>query len=296
MPDPLIPGRLGLYLSMLHYGLRSNAEFAREHCEFFHRFVAYVGDIEGKRILEVGCGKSFWLTLLLHNHGALATGVDTENVEPGFGLARFREIWRHNGPERALRTLVWSVVFARPYYRALARAIGRPLRFDGIDVRRTAPDRLEFADDTFDLVVSHEVFEHIADVDAVAKELQRVMKPGARTYIYVHNYTSVSGGHHIAWKHVDTRPSRKVPPWDHLRENRHPFIPSWLNAMRERDYRPIMERYFEILDWFPTREEGKALLTPQIRAELSRYSEEELLRQGFVIVATPRKQPPRTGP
>ena len=296
MPDPIVPGRIGLYLSMLHYGLTSNTEFAQEHCEFFRRFVANVGDIEGKRVLEVGCGKSFWLTLLLHSHGARATGIDTQNVEPGFGFARFREIWRHNGAERALRTAVWSLIFARPYYRALARTIGRPLRFDGIDVQRTAPDRLEFADDTFDLVVSHEVFEHIADVDAVARELRRVMKPGARTYIYVHNYTSVSGGHHIAWKHVDAKPSRKVPPWDHLRAKRFPFVPSWLNAMREHDYRPIMERYFEILDWFPTREEGRALLTPEIRAQLAEYSEQELLRQGFVIVATPRKpKPTRAG-
>lgn len=290
MPDPLLPGRPGLYLSMLHYGLTSNRQFAREHWAFFEAMRAYLGELEGKRVLEVGCGKAYWLTLLLHSCGAVATGIDTENVEPGFGPRRFWQIWRHNGPERALRTLVWSLVFARPYYRALAAAAGVPLEFEGVDVRRTPPDALEFEDDTFDLVVSHEVFEHIADVAALVAELHRVMKPGGRTYIYVHNYTSVSGGHHIAWKQADARPSRKVPPWDHLRENRYPFVPSYLNGMREHEYRPIFEQWFDIIDWFATREEGRALLTPAIRRELGQYSEQELLRQGFVIVAAPRKQ------
>ena len=108
-------------------------------------------------------------------------------------------------------------------------------------------------------------------------------------YIYIHNYASLSGGHHIAWKYPDTASSAVVPPWDHLRQNRYPDIPSWINRLRERDYRQAFEEQFDILDWFPTATEGKALLTPGIRAELADYGEEELLTKGFVIVARPRQ-------
>jgi hypothetical protein len=118
--------------------------------------------------------------------------------------------------------------------------------------------------------------------------LHRVMKSDGIAYIYVHNYTSLSGGHHIAWKYPDTEPSTVVPPWDHLRQNRYPEIPSWVNRLRERDYRRAFEEQFEILDCFPTATEGKALLTPEIRAELADYSEEELLTKGFVVIAKPK--------
>ncbi len=288
MPDPILPGRAGLYLSMLQYGLACNADFAAEHWAFFERLRAYCGDPAGLRVLDVGCGKSYWLTLLLASAGARATGVDTEVVAPGATAAKYLAIARRNGPERALRTLAWELLFARPYYRELARLAPFPLAFDAVDVQPIDGRRLDFPDATFDLAVSHEVLEHVADLPALAAELARVLKPGARTYLYVHNWTSLSGGHHIAWKHPDSAPSRVVAPWDHLRARRHARVPSYLNGLRERDYRRVFEERFEILDWFAAGEEGRALLTPAIRAELAGYDERELVTKGFVIVATPR--------
>lgn len=287
MPDPLLPGRAGLYLSMLHYGLAHNRDFAREHWTFFERMCAYLGPLEGLRVLDLGCGKSYWLTLLLASAGARVTGADTEVVAPGPGLAKYARIARRNGLERALRTFVWEILFARPYYRELARLSPFPLRFQDLDLRPIDGRRLPLDDGEIDVVVSHEVLEHVADPQALVDELARVMQPQGRTYLYVHNWTSLSGGHHIAWKYPDTEPSRVVPPWDHLRENRYPYVPSYLNRLREHEWRRLFERRFAILDWFPTAEEGRALLTDDIRAELAGYSERELLTKGFVIVARP---------
>lgn len=289
MPDPLLPGRLGLYLSMVHYGLAHNRDFARENYEFFSRMREYVGDLEGRRVLDVGCGKSYWLSLLMHSAGARVTGVDTEVVEPGTSAGKYLRIWRANGFERSLRTFVWETIFARPYYRALAELCDFELHFDGLDLRATDGVRLDLPDKSIDLVVSHEVFEHIAELDKVLLDLKRVMKPQGRTYIYVHNYTSLSGGHHIAWKYPDTEPSRKVPPWDHLRQNRFADVPSWLNKLRIHDYRAAFERHFEILDWFETAREGEDLLTEELKNELAEYGEDELLTKGFVVVARPAK-------
>ncbi|HTT07460.1 MAG TPA: class I SAM-dependent methyltransferase [Gammaproteobacteria bacterium] len=281
--------RLQLYLSMIRYGNAHNEDFAREHADFFKAMTAYCGNWRGKRALDVGCGKSFWLTLLLHSAGAEATGIDAEVTDPHIHFRKYLGIARRNGVERALRTLFWDYRYARPYYRTLARHVPFALQFVGIDVRPMDATALDFPDDTFDVVVSHEVFEHLPDVSATLKSLARVLKPEGRTYIYIHNYTSLSGGHHIAWKYPDVEPSNIVPPWDHLRANLHADIPSWINRKREHEYRPMFEKYFDILDWFPLGKEGRALLTPALRKELVQYSEDELLTKGFVVVAKPKK-------
>ncbi len=289
MPDPILPGKAGLYLSMMHYGLFHNRDFAREHYAFYKKMLSYVGVVNQSRVLDVGCGKSFWLTLLLASHGANVTGIDTEVVQPGFSKKKYIDLLNSNGFERALRTFIWEQFFAKPYFKELAGLNGTALDFDAVDLKAMSGSEMDFPDNTFDLVVSHEVFEHISDIPSALKGLQRVLKPEGTTYIYIHNFTSLSGGHHIAWKYPDTKPSRKVPAWDHLRDKRYPDIPSWLNGFREHEYRTEFEKYFEIIEWMSMDREGKSLLTKEIRQELSDYSEQELLTKGFVVVARPKK-------
>lgn len=288
MPDPILPGRLGLYASMLHYGLTGYGDFAREHAGFYERLRKDEGSLAGLQVLDVGCGKSYWLSLLLAADGAHAIGVDTELVENRRGLAKYLHILRANGAERTLRTAVWDVLFARGYYRELERSIGRSLPHQAVELHVYDGVHLPLPDASVDLVVSHEVFEHIADVPAVLTELARVLRPDGRTYIYIHNFASLSGGHHIAWKHPDTHPSRVVAPWDHLRGRKHADIPSWLNGLREHEYRAMFEQAFEIEEWRVTAEEGRALLTDDIRRELSQFSERELLSKGFLVRARAR--------
>ncbi|MBI5014762.1 MAG: class I SAM-dependent methyltransferase [Deltaproteobacteria bacterium] len=284
--------RLRLYLDMVRYGNVHNEDFAREHWAFFRELLERLRlqhvAVAGLRALDVGCGKSFWLSLLLQGRGALVTGVDTEVVLPGLGVGKYLGLARSNGLERAARTLAWELLYARPYYRALERASGAPLPSDRVDLRNASVTELPFADATFDLAVSHEVFEHLPDVPGALAELRRVLKPAATACIYVHNFASLSGGHHIAWKYPDSEPSTLVPPWDHLRENRFPEIPSWVNRLRERDYRAAFERHFEISEWLPLGREGEALLTPRLREELAEYTDDELLTKGFLVLARPR--------
>lgn len=286
---------LQLYASMVRYGFAHNRDFAKEHWQFFEtmekRLAEYVEDLEGVRVLDVGCGKMMWLTVLLHSAGARVTGIDTEWTEPKPSFGKYRDIWKRNGLERAARTFAWDVLYARSYYRALERHASFPLRFGSVDAREMSAQALDFEDDTFDLVVSHEVFEHLPDVEAAVRELRRVMKPGGVTYIYTHNFTSISGGHHIAWKYPDSEPSSTVPPWDHLRESRFPDIPSWINRWREHQYREVFERHFIVEEWIHTEREAEGLLTEKIRRELEEYSDEELLTKGFITIARPRPGP-----
>ncbi len=292
---PINPIRyLRLYLSMLNYGHAHNLDLAREHAEFFRemrqRLPNYgIDDLQGLRVLDVGCGKAFWLTLLLHSCGALVTGIDTEFLDHRRGPWKYIGILRNNGLERSLRTLTWDMAYRSSYYRKLQDQFQFTFNFDGVDIKQGSVTNIDFPDNTFDLVVSHEVFEHISDVPAAVRNLQQMMKPEAITYIYIHNYTSISGGHHIAWKYPDTEPSPIVPPWDHLRQNRYPDISSKLNKLREHEYEQIFKPRFETIDWIRTCSEGKDFLTPEIRGELNEYTREELLTKGFIIIARPKK-------
>ncbi len=275
---------------MIRYADSNTERFAQENANFFHRMqqdlqIYGINEVSGKRVLDIGCGKQYWFTLLFHHAGADVTGIDIEYVKPGYSPLKYLHVLRTNGLERTAKTFYWDFVYSRSYYGALEQAVGIPLPQRGLDIQQQSATELPMADDTFDLIVSHEVFEHLPDLEASVVEMKRVMKPGALTYLYVHNYASISGGHHIAWKYPDESPSKTVPAWDHLRDNRYPDIPSWINRQREQTYRDIFERELEVLAWITHSIEGEALLTPAIRRELSDYSEEELLKKGFIIIA-----------
>jgi len=287
MPDPILPGRIGLYASMLTYALRNTPDFATEHVEFYRTFREYYGEVTNHRILDFGCGKTFWLTLLLASDGADVLGVDTELTSPERKASKYWSLLRRNGLERTLRTAAWDFGFASRYYRCLERRFGKPLCFDRVQLRNIESNGLQIADGSLDAVVSHEVLEHVDDLPSVFASLRRALKPKGVAYLYVHHFTSLSGGHHIAWKHPDTAPSAKVAPWDHLRSRHHRHIPSWLNQVRAEDYRRMLEAEFDVLEWRWLPKEGETLFTPEIRAELAEYSEQELLHKGFIVIARP---------
>jgi ubiquinone/menaquinone biosynthesis C-methylase UbiE len=72
------------------------------------------------------------------------------------------------------------------------------------DARRNHPDirfelidgsSLPFADDSFDGVFMNEVFEHVADEDAVLREVHRVLRPGGRLVLISPNRGFPFEGH-----------------------------------------------------------------------------------------------------
>lgn len=245
----------------------------------------YIADFKGIRALDVGCGLLHWQTAMLHSLGADVTGLDMEYVRADAWPDKYIRIWRANGLERAIKTGFWDYVYRGRYRRALRKHSPFDIGFRGLRFEQQQAETLPFGDDQFDLLTSHEVFEHIADVPAAVSEVKRILKPGGLAYINIHLFPSISGGHNMEWKYPDTEPSTQVPPWDHLRERLFDDHPSWINELRERDYRPIFEDALEILLWEASDYEGKTQLTPEIRAELSDYTEDELLKKGVIILA-----------
>ncbi len=258
----------------------------QEFAEILQALSTYTGEIRGKKILDIGCGRLYPFTLLFHNLENTVTGIDIVYIGISKPFSqRYWGILRQNGLESLVGNLMYKVLARdRTYYRALEDLCGLPLTTQGLDVRQMSADKLLLPDRTFDIVVSINVFEHLPNVSQAVSELQRVLKAGGVAYITTHLFTSPSGGHHFNWQNID-----KVPLWDHLRQRKLPLT-AYLNGLREQEYLSLFQDKFEVLEVVDVdKEEGKALLTPEIRAELEDYSEEELLKHGITIVARKRE-------
>lgn len=108
--------------------------------DYFQRAIeGQGGSLRGARILDVGCGGGI-LAEELARRGADVTGVDRS--VPSLDAAL-----RHRG--------------------------GLAVRYAGADAAA-----MPFADGAFDGVISSDFLEHVFDLDAVSKEIARVVKPG----------------------------------------------------------------------------------------------------------------------
>jgi SAM-dependent methyltransferase len=63
-----------------------------------------------------------------------------------------------------------------------------------------AGEKLPFPDDFFDLVLSHEVLEHVEDDQQAINEILRVLRPGGRLVLFVPNRGYPFETHGIYWK------------------------------------------------------------------------------------------------
>ena len=74
----------------------------------------------------------------------------------------------------------------------------RSARETGIPALAAATERIPFAADSFDAVLSHEVLEHVADDRLAMREMLRVTKPGGRILLFCPNrwYPFETHGHY----------------------------------------------------------------------------------------------------
>jgi SAM-dependent methyltransferase len=269
-------------LEILRLYRASNLENADSQLIFHKRLTeiietAFGPDPKPLRLLEIGCGQRASQTILFAADGFDAIGIDLEI--PTFRITPriFFRIVRWNGWERAFKSCCRHWLFDGDFFRRLTSRYGRPLDLDRVEVRIMNAARLEFPDDHFDFIYSSLVFEHIADVPAAVREVNRVLSPQGLVWINVHLFPSLSGGHHPDWTQSRHPADIRVPPWDHLRDNQYP-VDSHLNRLRLADYRRIFHDRLTVLEERP-RLETATVLTPEL-AELlllKGYTQEDLL-------------------
>ena len=243
----------------------------------------YLGELKGKKILDVGCGRRYPYTLLFHSLGNDVVGIDVAYVGCEFFLKRYWKELTYNGFKSFVRAFLFDLLGQKStYYKTLQELCGFPLNRKRLVFKRMNAENLTFQDATFDIVVSVLCFEHVANVHRAVSELYRVLKPGGFAYVKIHLFASRTGGHHLGKQY------EVVPPWDHLRQNRFP-VPEYLNKLRKDEWLRLFSEKFEIIEILSEIDEkGEKLLTPEILSKLKEYLKEELLTETITIIAQKR--------
>lgn len=86
--------------------------------------------------------------------------------------------------------------------------VGLDIEFERLQTAKTLDDRvvngmgeaLPFPSDYFDLVLSHEVLEHVTDDQVTVNEIVRVLRPGGRLVLFCPNRGYPFETHGIYWK------------------------------------------------------------------------------------------------
>jgi SAM-dependent methyltransferase len=169
------------------------------------------------KILEIGSGNGFGLCYMLKS------GLDVIGVEPG------SEISFEGRYETALSLLEANSITPPESYLMPAYA-----------------EKLPFEDNTFDIVFSIAVLEHVRDVEASMREALRVVKPDGIVIMNVPNYNSFYEGHYnIMWLPYILN-SKKVAKW-YVRTlfRRHDYFIDELNLTTSKQLLNLKEKLTE---------------------------------------------------
>ena len=138
-----------------------------------------IGDVQGQRVLDLGCGTGRYCVLLAQR-GAGVVGID-----PSEGML-----------ERARRKITLASQF---------------------ELREGTIDKVSFPGGSFDLIVSALTLGHLPELEPTLGEAARLVKEGGRVVISdIHPYWPVSG-HDYTEFFVDGREYR-MPLYPHLLE------------------------------------------------------------------------------
>jgi len=116
--------------------------------------------------------------------------------------------------------------------------------------------------------------------------MARTLSPQGLAIVTPDIFTGITGGHLAEWFHhlVEKDIPRASEPWEHLRKQRFPGN-TYLNELSRADYRSLFASHFDILEeQVMNPDMGRRWLTPEIKAELSPWSEEELLSNNVRFV------------
>lgn len=177
-------------------------------------------NLRGKTVLEIGCSNGYETYLLGTNAGSDAYGVD---------------------------------VNARGAWADLA---GDTVHFECADMTVNNP----YEHDTFDVVISYVVWEHVTHPRALLQETYNVLKPGGRAWIRANLYCGPKASHryrdiNFPWPHL-LFSEDVIRDWD-VKEGRSPRGPSWVNRLTWDNYRTYLDEIgfrlkhlqFQEADW-----------------------------------------------
>lgn len=254
-------------------------------------------DLSKARVLILGCGYNYPDVALWSSIADHAVGVDVRKVFLRNRLTALNRYHRSIGCgvlEALARTAIAGLTYG-PYYRYLRNASGKELDEHHQDLIVYDGTNLPFADESFDIVCSNAVLEHVSELGVVSKELKRVTKPlGVCLHVW-HNFYALSGGHVPDDLTV-------ASPWGHLLGD--VSVNSWLRFTGTYLNRRLPNEIIETLaDDFAALKtyqldrnynrkgldedfeyEGVNLLTGNLARALSEYPRDTLLTRAYSFV------------
>jgi SAM-dependent methyltransferase len=251
------------------------ADQAAEDIAVFKRNVTLLAEaslaLKSVTILNLACGLLAPQTILMNSAGYKTVGVDL-HLPPRYLPLPTLKYWL----KRRQHAKAWQAATA-PYYDALARQAGLKLKWTKARLELADLTRLKFVDSSFGLVICTGYLHLAPDINSLLAEAVRALQPGGLLLADFRPYPALTGAF---------QPPETTSPWAHLRSHHHHLtVP--LNQWREAQYRATFENHFTITHWLTEQDEpAQAHLTPELRAELADYSEDELTRKEIVVLAT----------
>lgn len=178
----------------------------------------FTGDLAGRTLLEIGSGYGMFIAVTRQ-----VFGIHSFGLEPGGAGYELLQISR----------------------RLMAR-YGLPPKI----IVEGFGEQMPFAADTFDVVFSTHVLEHVQSPAAVLRETARVLRPGGVAQMIVPNYGSFWDGHYgMFWPpYISSRVARLIVRL----AGRNPAFVDTLQLITLRQLRAIMRPLapaVQVLDW-----------------------------------------------
>jgi len=203
-----------------------NPEHHDEESPWYRLVLEYIGPLEGKRLLEVACGRGGFARLMA-SRGASVFGAD-------FSAAALRIA---SGKNAGNGNSAGRVAFAQ-----------------------ADAQKLPYASKSFDAVISCETIEHIVDPRAALTEMARVTKPDGCLYLTTPNYFNAMGLYNV---YARLR-RRKASPGDDQPLDRVFLFPEIRRLIRAAGWR--IERADGTVHQLPVMPRHNPVQLPQMEA------------------------------
>lgn len=298
--------RQGLILASMHLQGRRGLTFSwldgyvREYNDALRAYGR--PKLEASRVLEIGFGARPHRLVWLHNSDINVWGVDLDKPLLELSPKSVFDIVRRNGPERAIKSITRYCISDKHQWRTMASEIGARGRTflmpkERLIVADAASGDFWAKVGQMDFIYSEDVFEHIPgeSLEILVEQMARALRPNGLALIRPMVFTGICGGHQLEWypHTLDQHIERRTAPWEHLRQNRYP-ADTYLNRLTRQDYVDIFEKHFHILENKAMKpDRGESFITSAIRAELSRYSDEELFSNSVRFILEPKQNSAR---
>jgi len=237
----------------------------------------YLPGSKCRKLLEIGSGQlAIYSCLLANLRNYEVHALDIEPPTFDITIAKTILIAKQQGTDRAIKSYIRNKLFDKKTIRGVEQMLNINLDYSKHHTNVTSACDTGYVDNTFDFIFSNWTFEHIDKIEQASKEINRILSPDGVAWITVHLFHSLSGGHCLEWVDPANKPSKKVPPWDHLRNNEFK-VNTYLNKEPISRYREVFSSLFEVLSESVVQE-GLSMQNEPVFKELIKngYTHEQL--------------------